>query len=191
MKDQNLTWKVTTEPDTEPITVADVKLYARIDGSSEDMLIAGFITAVRQATEQFLGRALISQTLTASLDAWDTDLIELARAPLQSITEVRTVDEDDNATVYDSSQYYTRTNPEPGQLVLKFESTPPINTDRFHGGYEIEFVAGYGDSEEDVPEPIKLGIMMWVADVYENRVPISEPPAIVKTLMSPYIVINV
>ena len=58
-------------------------------------------------------------------------------------------------------------------------------------GYEIEFVAGYGDSADDVPDAIKLGIIMWVSDIYENRVPISEPPGIVKTILSPYIIINV
>lgn len=205
--DRNLTWKVTEAPSVEPITNSDVKLYARIDGSSENNLIDAFIAAVREATEKFLGRALINQTITVSMDEFSYssysnaplylhtgnqgEIIELPRPPLVSVTEVRTVDEDDNPTVYDSDNYYIRTNPDPGQLVLKFGATPPINTDRFHGGYEIEYIAGYGASGNFVPDAINLGMIMWVADVYENRVPISEPPGIVKTIMAPYRIIPV
>ena len=190
-EEENLTWKVTTAPALEPVTNDEVKLYARIDGSSEDTLIDGFIQAVREATEKFLGRSLINQTLTASLNVWPKSPIELPRPPLVSITEVRTVGEDLSESVYSSDNYYARTNPEPGELVIKFEKTDPINTDRYFGGYEIEFVAGYGDSADDVPEAIKLGIIMWCADIYENRVPISTPPGIVQTIMSPYRVIQV
>ena len=57
--------------------------------------------------------------------------------------------------------------------------------------YEIEYIAGYGSSSDDVPEAIKLGMTMWVADIYENRVPISEPPGIVKTIMAPFRIIPV
>ena len=92
----NFTWKVTTKPSIEPITNDEVKLYARIDGSSEDDLIDGFIQAVREATEKFLGRALINQTITAVFDAWFSDLIELPRPPLVSVTELRTVGEDED-----------------------------------------------------------------------------------------------
>lgn len=200
--DRNLTFRVTTQPVIEPITASNVKDYARIDGSSENTLIEGFIEAVRGATEKFLGRALINQTITVSMDAFgfsnlvnvprylqlgnNGDIIELPRPPLVSITEVRTVAEDDITTTYASSNYYVRTNPEPGQLVIKFGKTPPINTDRFHGGYEIEFIAGYGENVDDVPQAIRTGMAMWVADIYENRVPISEPPGIVQTIMAPY-----
>lgn len=205
--DRNLTWKVTTQPAIEPITASNVKDYARIDGSSENTLIEAFIEAVRGATEKFLGRALINQTITVSMDEFgyssyynrplylqsgnQGEVIELPRPPLVSVTEVRTVAEDDTTTTYDSDNYYVRTNPDPGQLVIKFGRTPPINTDRFHGGYEIEFIAGYGEDVEDVPQAIRTGMTMWVADIYENRVPISEPPGIVKTIMAPYRVIPI
>ena len=191
LRDYNQDWKVTTAPSIEPITNDEVKLYARIDGSSEDNLIDSFIEAVRGATEKFLGRALINQSITVSMDEWPASPIELPRPPLVSITEVRTVGEDLSESVYSSDNYYARTNPEPGELIIKFEKTDPCNTDRYFGGYEIELVAGYGATADDVPQAIKLGMIMWVADVYENRVPISEPPGIVKTIMAPYRVIPV
>jgi uncharacterized phiE125 gp8 family phage protein len=190
LHDYNWSWKVTTPPSTEPISNSDVKLYARIDGSSENNLIDSFIEAVRNATEKFLGRALITQTLTLSLNQWPQSPIELPRPPLVSVTEVRTIAEDDTQTTYDPDDYYTRSKIEPGELVIKLNKTAPINTDRYFGGYEIEFVAGYGGAD-DVPHAIKIGMIMWVADIYENRVPISEPPKIVQTIMAPYRVISV
>ena len=206
-EDGNLRWKVTTAPSIEPVTASEVKTYARIDGSSEDSLIESFIKAVRIATERYLGRALIEQTITARMDEFSNynseDLkplyayagsdvvIELPRPPLISVTSVSTLDEDDTKTTYASSNYFVRTIPEPGQLVIRDGSTPPINTDRYFGGYEIIYKAGYGDEATDVEEAIRLGIIMWVADIYENRVPISEPPGIVDTIMAPFRIINV
>jgi len=189
--DYNLTWKVTTAPAIEPVEASDVKLYARIDGSSEDTLIEGFIQAVREATEQYLGRALINQSITVSLDNWPVSPIELPRPPLVSITEVRTIGEDLSETTYDSDNYYAQTKKEPGELVIKYEKTEPQNTDRYFGGYEIEYIAGYGADVINVPYAIRLGIIMWVSDIYENRVPIAEPPGIVKTIMAPFRIIPV
>ena len=190
-EEENLSWKVTTAPSIEPVTHSEVKTYARIDGSSENNLINGFITAVRGATEKYLGRALINQTITVSLNEWPTSPIDLPRPPLVSITEVRTIGEDLSESVYSSDNYYVRTNPEPGQLIIKFDKTDPQNDDRYFGGYEIEYVAGYGSSADDVPEAIKLGIIEWVKDIYENRVPISEPPPFSANLFTFYRIIPV
>lgn len=218
-EDGNIKWKVTTGPSIEPVSVDEVKLYARIDGSIEDTLIESFIKAVRQSTEKYLGRALIEQTITASLDYFTyfygygvsqdlgigydlgnydpylrgvrNDVIYLPRPPLISVTEVRTVDEDGNTTTYSSSKYYVRTVPEPGELVINFGETPPINMDRYRGGFEIEYKAGYGDEADDVAEPIRLAMMMWTTEIYENRVALSDPSNIVKSILAPYRIIPV
>ena len=182
----NLNWYVSVPPAIEPVEIDDLKEYARIDGSSEDFLIAGFIAAVREATELFLGRALITQTIIASLDKWPLKPIEIHRPPLQSITEVRTVDEDNTPAVYASTNYYVNIGPDPGTLVIKQDSDEPENDDRDSGGFQIEAIVGYGDAAEDVPQAIRTGISMWAAEIYENRVPITEPPGIVKTILAPY-----
>ena len=181
--DGNRVWRVTTEPTEEPITLNEVKEYARIDGSAENNILSGFIKAVRKATENYLGRALISQSLTLSLDYWPGDIVLLPRPRLISITEVRTVDEDGTTTAYASSNYYSRVISEPGELVIKQGFSYPDNDDRDHGGYEIEFIAGYG-GVDDVPDNIKEAMKLWVALIYEDRVPMDKPPEIAKTLMN-------
>jgi len=170
-------WLVDTAPALAPITVADVKLYGRIDGTAEDALITQFIEGVTENAEAWLGRALISQTLIASFDDWPASPIDLPQAaPLISISEVRTLDEDDTATVYDSDNYYTDTYREPGTLILTTDATPPQNVDRYFGGYEIEYVCGYGTAATDVPYTIRLGLMLWTVLAYETRTVMKEPP---------------
>ena len=183
--DGNRIWMVNTPPATEPIFLSEVKTYSRIDGSAEDTILESFITAVREGTENYLGKALITQTLTMSMDWWPGIIINLPRPPLISVAEVRTVDEDDIATVYSANNYYTRGDAVHSQLVLKQGVSFPLNTSRDFGGYEIEWVAGYG-AASSVPNAIKEAMKLWVAMIYEQRVPIEQPPDIAKTLMNSY-----
>ena len=185
MFDSNLVWRVTTAPSVEPITVAEVKTHARIETSEEDTYIGNLITAIRQIAESWLGRALIQQTITATMDWWP-EVVKLPRPPLISITSIKTISELDTKTTYDSSAYYVRTDIEPGQIIIRDGSTPPINTDRYHGGFEIVYLAGYGDEAADVPQAIKFGLLEWVADAYENRIIDREPPEDAMPLLMAY-----
>lgn len=182
----NRHWRVTTQPAIEPVTLDDVKTFARIDGTDEDDMLIGFIKAVRQLTESHLGRALISQTITLDMDWWPGIIIQLPRPPLISITSVATLDEDDAATTYSSSNYYTSTRAEPGLLILKQGVTHPYNTARDFGGYRIIYTAGYGLSATDVPQPIIESIKMWVTKCYEDRMIQDDPPVEVKALLGAY-----
>ena len=188
--DGNRIWKITTAPATEPISTDDVKEFARIDGTDEDTLISGFITAARMNCEAFLGRALIEQTITMKMDFWPGIIVELPRPPLISITAVETLDEDGNATEYDSDDYYIITESIPGQLVIKRDATWPFNSDRDYQGYQIRFKAGYGSNTTDVPSAIRQGLKLWATDIYENRVIRPEPPPEAMPLLNLYRVLH-
>ena len=190
-KDGNSVWKVTIDPVIEPITVEEVKTFARIDGTEEDTLIASFITAARLNCEMYLGRALIEQTLTLMMDFWPGDIIKLPRPPLISITAVETLDEDDTATTYSSNNYYTVTESIPGELIIKRTVSYPTNTSRDYKGFQIRFKAGYGNSREDIPAGIREGLKLWTTDIYENRVVRPEPPEEAKQVLQLYRVIQI
>lgn len=189
--DGNLKWLVITAPALEPITVTEVKTYCRIDGSDEDTMLGTYITAVRQAAELYTGRAFITQTIKAVLDYWPGNIVRLPRSPLIAISSVNTIDESGTATAYSSSNYYVRTEIEPGEVVIKQSTSYPQNTERDYGGYSIIYTAGYGSTAADVPEAIKQALKMWVALIYENRVPIADPPDIVKSILSFYRILNI
>jgi uncharacterized phiE125 gp8 family phage protein len=179
-------FKVTTVPATEPITVDELKLFARVDSSYEDTLLTNFIVAARQATEKFLRRALITQTITLEMDWWSSWVIELPRPPLISVTSVVYVYEDDTTETFSSDNYYVRTNAEPGQVIIKNGSSVPINTDRFYGGYRITYTAGYGANATDVPQDIRDAIKIWATELYEGRATALAPPPQAKELLMGY-----
>ena len=188
----NRLWDVTTPPTLNPVTVDELKTFARIDGSDEDTILEGFITSVTKATEGYLGRALIEQTITLKMDWWPDMVVELPRPPLISVTSISTLDEDDTETTYSSSNYYVMTDGQPGRIVIKKSVSPPYNSTRYTGGYKIVFKCGYGTATTDVPEGIRTGIMLWATELYENRLYKSDqPPPQAKGVLDTYKILKV
>lgn len=180
----NRAWSVTTPPTYEPVTIEEVKAFGRIVGAEEDSLLSSFITTIISNIEKYLGRALITQTITMYMDYWPGNIIQLPRPPLVSITSVATLDEDSIATIYDADNYYAFTNAVPGELVLKQGVTEPVNYERDRGGYRIIFVAGYGAEPQRVPSPIRNAIIDWAYEAFDTRMISDEPPPrLIKRLM--------
>ena len=175
-RDGNRLWSVTVQPNLEPVTVADVKSFARIDGSDEDELLEDFIKGVRQAAEDYTKRAFIKQTVLLTMDFWPDTVVNLPRPPLMSVDKIAIVNEDDEETEYSSSNYYVVTDGLPGRVVIKKGVTAPTNTTRYHSGFLIQYQAGYGTDPDDVPSAIRLALQQWVTVVYETRVIESKPP---------------
>lgn len=177
-KDGRRSWQVSTAPLIEPVTLAELKTFAKIEYDEEDILLEGFIQSARIATEKYLGRALIQQTITMKMDYWPGVVVELPMPPLISITKIATLDEDDTETAYDSDNYYVVTEAIPGKLILKKSVVAPINTARDYGGFLIQYKAGYGTDGDDVPRPIREGIMLWAASIQATKVidPKNPPP---------------
>ncbi len=158
---------VKTGPQVEPVTMDEVKAMAEVDGTRFDTLLETYIKAAREAVEDHLKKVLIEQTLVLSLDWWPEPL-KLPRPPLISVVEVRTLTEEGVETAYSSDNYFVRTDTLPGQVVIKTGVTPPINTDRYHGGFEVEYKAGYGSDPDEVPARVRHGIMLLATHLLEN-----------------------
>ena len=96
-----------TQPAAEPITLDQARAHCRIDTSSEDELLAGYLRSARVMAERYLSRALINQTLlwtvTPENPIWRGShhlhwALELPRAPVQSISSVTVLDSYGNST---------------------------------------------------------------------------------------------
>lgn len=204
------TFKVKTPPTAQAVTLEDVKTFARLDGVDEDRLIELFIQGASQAAEEYLGRAIMQQTLVLKMDffpgiiallprylATSASPVPLPRPPLVTVSAVRTLYEDDSVIEnWNMSNYYWLTG-DAGLFVIRKGAVPPINVERYRGGFEIEYVSGYGaigDSvaaqRNAVPAPIKLGLMLWAASLYASRGiargGATEPPPEAKSLLDPY-----
>ena len=77
-----------TPPAEEPVTLAQAKLAARVDGTEWDALIPGLIKSARQVAEQETHRCLIAQTWRAELADWpaSTDVLPVAPATAVAVS---------------------------------------------------------------------------------------------------------
>ena len=60
------------------------------------------------------------------------------------------------------------------RIVLPYLGSWPTATLYPVNPIEIEFVCGYGDDPEDVPERIRQAILIQIADYYQNRQTINQ-----------------
>jgi hypothetical protein len=185
-----------TSPAIEPITLDELKSHLRIDTASEDDFLKVLISSSRRNVERMLSRTLITTIWDLWLDHfpvetrqrgdgsdwWDgvkegpitmvdhtKRYIELPRSPVQSVTHLKTFDDNDNETTFSSSNYFVDTASDPGRLVLNDGQTWPTDDLRSANGINVQYVAGYGSNEGDVPEDIRVAIKMIAAHYYENR----------------------
>ena len=177
-----------TAPTSEPVTLAEVKAWARIDSTDEDALINSLIISARQEVEKYLKRALITQTLELTLDmiksaadnfigdgTYDIAITELYSglpreitlpyAPIQSITSVTTYDLSNTSAVYSSANYTL--DIAGSRFVLNYGAIWTTNL-RYSASVKIRYLAGYGTAA-NVPQAIKIAIMSYVQDIYESR----------------------
>lgn len=73
---------------SEPVSVAEAKLAARVDTSALDDLIAGLITAAREQAEHITGRIYREQVLREELVDWpsSTDVIAVNAATAAAVS---------------------------------------------------------------------------------------------------------
>jgi uncharacterized phiE125 gp8 family phage protein len=77
-----------TPPATEPVTLAEAKVAARVDDSRFDSLLPGFISAARAMAEQETGRQFMAQTWRTDLEDWPAAdaTIHVHRATAAAVT---------------------------------------------------------------------------------------------------------
>lgn len=173
-------------PAVEPVGLAEAKLFLRLDTADEDAFVAACIVAARQACESFTGRALISQTWQLYLDQWPARDILLPRPPLQSVTAIKTYDGDGNATLVDPQSYWVDAAALPGRVRRRGNAPWPL-PGRTVAGIEVTFVAGYGDSWNEVPAALRQGILMTVGYFFDHRTAVvTALPTPVAALWQPY-----
>ena len=168
--------RIVNPPDVEPVTVEDARRHLRIapGDTSHDDDINAVIPVARQWAEQFLRRALITQTWQIGLSQvppYGPILMPFGR--LQQVNKVEYRDEDGNWTEIPVQDYWTDAFPEPG-VVSPVESWPTANSDGARVAMRVEFVCGYGDEPKNVPEPIRHAILIKMADLFANRESIIE-----------------
>lgn len=176
-----ITPQIVTPPTTYPVSLAETRAQLGIETTDHDATLAGIIASATELAEVYINQALITRTYKGFLDSFPACRhIDLPRSPLQSVTHVKTYDDADAATTMDAADYYVDAASLTGRIVLRQSGSWPC-VERVANGIEIQWVAGYGDDPADVPEMIRLGVMITVGWLYENRgdeaAPKTLPPA--------------
>jgi uncharacterized phiE125 gp8 family phage protein len=150
-------------PAEEPVTMDEARAHLRVDGTGDDALIAGLVTAARTMLEAETRRAFVSQGWQLTLDAWpETRRIDLPLAPVVSVEELAV-----DGTALDAALYDLGLRHDPPRIALKRNAALPAPDDAV-GGIGVSFTAGYGEAAA-VPQPLKQAVLMLTAHWYENR----------------------
>jgi len=202
-------------PASEPVTVDELKLHARLDAPYEgDGYLEALISSARDFISRRTGRALITETWKLTLDVWpcagegsddwwdgireapitilEAPEIEIRKAPFLAVTKVATLDEAGAETEWDSANYYAAAEHGFGRLIKRRGAVWPV-LQRDRAGIVITFTAGYGSNASDVPMGLRQAVKMLAAHWYENREPatpggMSEPPHHVSALLRQFTV---
>lgn len=184
----NLT--VSVEPELEPVTVDEQQAWSRITDEAEGAVLEALIKSARTYVEQYLCRALMTQTLVARWDEWPW-YFELERPPVQSVTSVQYIDVNGTTQTVSSANYWTDLVSAPPRILQRTGFAWPVTQADRPNVVIVTYVAGYA-SADLVPQPIKQAISMLVDHWYENRGPvvtgtvIGEMPLSVAALLGPY-----
>ncbi|WP_316858037.1 phage head-tail connector protein [uncultured Cohaesibacter sp.] len=174
-----MTTTLLTPPALEPVSLAEIKAYLKLDIDKEDDLLRAFLTAARVHLEHLTGHHFITQTWRLLLEG---PLGETFRLPLQPVTDIvaaAVVDIEANITSLDVTGLSIFQAQDPAILA---------NIDGFllasNQRLQLDVETGFGPAAEDVPEPLRLAIKMVVAEWYERRL-IADPsqlPTLAKSL---------
>jgi len=156
-------------PAQEPVTLAQTKEFLRVDDVNEDGFISTLIAAARLHVEGTTGRALISQNWRVICDNWPNNrIVNLPVGPLISLTDVKVFDVDGGAHSLVLTQFQPETNVTPARIFLpKNIDGLPLMRDR--AAIEIDYIAGFGATSDDVPNDLKQAIFSLIAYWFEHR----------------------
>jgi uncharacterized phiE125 gp8 family phage protein len=162
------TWttKIISEPATEPVTLAQVKLHSRISHSEDDSWLTMAIVVARQYIEKTCELSLITQTRRTTFAGFHKPWLTLAYGPTISITTIEYYDQANALQTLATYQAALESNP---CLIVPAAGQPwPATMPNRIDAVKVTYVAGYG-AEENVPAALKQGILLLVDFWYSNR----------------------
>lgn len=161
----------TVLPTIEPVTLDEFKEQARVLINDEDALLSRLLMTARQAVENALGRALITQTWQLQLDRFPAWRIPLPRPPLVEVSSIVYLDVNAAQQTLSTSIYQVAgvggEHMEPGYIVPAYGKYYPP-TRPIPQAVTIVYVAGV-PTRGEVPEPVRAEILRLAGWMYENR----------------------
>jgi uncharacterized phiE125 gp8 family phage protein len=156
-----------TKPTVEPVTVEELRLHSVIDDDAADSYLESLLASATQRAETITGRQLTTATYYWTLDRF-APVLYVPRPPLQSVEAITYATTAALMGTVDESYYSVAASDDPGRITLAYGCSWPWVYPR-PGAVCIEFVAGYGDTADDVPADIRHAIRLLAGWWYEQR----------------------
>lgn len=156
------TFKTTSEPTAEPITLEQLKDRLRIGSTCDfDTELGLILTQARKQVEADTYRRLVTQTVVGYLDEFPAlDWIEIRLAPLTAITGITYVDQNSVTQTYSATKYATDIISTPPRVVLKTSQSWEVTQRDTVNAVAITMTAGYGAASA-VPAAAKLAVVEY------------------------------
>lgn len=154
-------------PAVEPVSVAEMRAYLRLDDGAEDELVAALVKAARLLVEASSRRILVEQRWRMRLDRWPAGrLVTLPLSPLLAVDRIRVRDAAGVPQELAADLYGADAASDPPRIrVSPLAPEPGLPA----GGIEIDLRAGYGPAGQAVPAPLRLAVRMLAARWFEHR----------------------
>jgi len=159
----------TVAPSTTPISVAEAKQHLRVDHDSDNNYIASLISVATASVEQFLRKALITQTRRLDLCEFPSSEFVLDHPPLVSVTSLDYTATSGATATVGSSVYDVDTSSVPGRVLLGSEQTWPTSIDDTWNAVRLTYVTGTATSSTGVPAAYRHALKLLVERWYEHR----------------------
>lgn len=156
------------------VSMAEAKKALRIedDDITLDTSIAIWIAGITAEAEHHTRRAFVNRAMRATLDRFP-DAIKLS-APTFSVESVRFVDTGGMTRTLDPADYYVDRVTVPGYIVPARGKAWPA-TDTYLNTVMVDYTAGYGTSDADVPSEVRMYILAKLQVQFETSVGAGSP----------------
>lgn len=167
-------YTLVTAPTEEPLTIQDVIDQCQMGEIPDDQRtrVAAYITAARQLLERRLRRQFCTATWKLYYDSFPATIVFDDKLPIKTITHIKYTDNNGTLTTLTPASTYYQTDlasdQRPARIMPAYGTTwPSVRASSFNT-VEIQFTCGYGAASA-VPQSIKNGMLLLVANWYENR----------------------
>jgi uncharacterized phiE125 gp8 family phage protein len=171
--------------ETGPLPLAagidEAREFARLGAGIDDVMLAAMVRSATSICEQFIGQALVSRSMTETVNIRVGEWLRLARSPVSAISAVVGVPAEGAAFALPVGHYAI-------DIDAGGDGWVRVSEPGIAGRMRVTYQAGMVASAGLVPDALRQGVVMLSAHLLRERdrdVP-SEPPAAVAALWRPW-----
>ncbi|WP_343346187.1 hypothetical protein WJT74_01870 [Sphingomicrobium sp. XHP0239] len=161
-----------------PVSIGEAQAFVRVETGEEEALLAALVRTASAVCEQFIGQWIMDRAFEAIV-ASSGDWVRLAVTPVNAITDVAAVLPDGTRQALAFGSYEVDIDAD-GVGYVRLPSGGSAQRLAVAGR------AGMAAEQNEVPEPLRQGILRLTAHFFAHRDADDTPPAAVTALWKPY-----